>query len=80
MSAAGAFGVVGVDRTAVHGGDRILDVSALVERIGVDGHLHIETIGDPQCGADRSGSRTPILVNLQTAGSGFDLLFERLVH
>ena len=80
MSAAGAFGVVGVDRAAVHGGDRILDVSALVERIGVDGHLHVETVGDRQRGADRSGSRAPVLVNLQAAGPGFDLLFERLVH
>ena len=80
MSAAGAFGVVGMDRAAVHGGDRILDVSALVERIGVDGHLHVETIGDAQRGADRSGSRAPVLVNLQAAGSGLDLFFERLVH
>ena len=80
MSAAGAFGVVGMDRAAVHGGNRIFDISALVERIGVDGHLHVETIGDAQRGADRSGSRTPVLVNLQAAGSGLDLLFERLVH
>ena len=80
MSAAGAFGVVGVDRAAVHGGDRVLDVSAFVERVGVDGHLHVETVGDTQRGADRSGGRTPVLVNFQAAGSGLDLLFERLVH
>ena len=55
MAAAGTFGVVGVDGPAVHGGDRILDVAAFVERVAVDGHLHVVAVGHVQRRADGRG-------------------------
>ena len=48
VTAAGAFGVVGVDRPAFEGGDRVLDVAGLVERVGVDGDLDVHIVGDRQ--------------------------------
>ena len=41
VAAAGPLGVVGVDRPALEGGDGVLDEAGLVERVGVDGHLHV---------------------------------------
>ena len=46
VSAAGALGVVGVDCAPLEGGDRIFDEPRLVQRVGMDGDLHIEFIGN----------------------------------
>ena len=35
------FRVEGVDRAALEGGDRVLDEAGLVQRVGVDHHLHV---------------------------------------
>ena len=40
VAAAGALGVVRVDRAPGDRGQRRVDVAGLVERVGVDGHLH----------------------------------------
>ena len=44
VPAARAFGVIGVDGAALEGRDRVLDEAALVQRVGVDHHLHV--VGD----------------------------------
>jgi hypothetical protein len=46
MAAAGAFGVEGVDGAALEGADGVLDEAALVQRVGVEHHLHVVVVGD----------------------------------
>ena len=41
VAAAGALGVVRVDRAALERGDRVVDVARLVQRVGVDRDLHV---------------------------------------
>ena len=41
VPAAGALGVVGVDRAALERGDRVVDEARLVERVGVDRDLDV---------------------------------------
>ena len=70
VAAAGAFGVEGVDRAALERGDRVLDEAGLVERVGVDHHLHVVVVGDRQAAVDRRRRRAPVLVQLEAAGAG----------
>ena len=48
----------------------------LVERVGMDQYLHVHGVGDGKAGIDRGGRGTPVLVELETAGAGLDLLDE----
>src|SRR5260221_8796 len=73
MAAAGAFGVVGVDGAAGDGGDRVFHETRFVQRIRVDGHLHVELVGDGQTAVDRRGGGAPVFVQFQAAGAGSDL-------
>ena len=57
--------------------DRVLDEARLVERVGVDHHLHVHRVGDPEAAVDRGRRRAPVLVQLQRAGAGQDLFLER---
>ena len=77
MAAAGAFGVVGVDGAAGDGGDGVFDEARLVERVGVDGDLDVEVVGDGQTAVDGGRRGAPVLVQLQAAGAGADLLLQR---
>ena len=77
VAAAGAFRVIGVDRPAVDGGDGVLDEARLVERVGVNGDLNVELVGDGEAGVDCRRRRAPVLVQLQAAGAGADLLLQR---
>src|SRR5690606_37770887 len=77
VPAAGAFGVVGVDRAPVDRGEGGFQEAAFVERVGVDGDLHPELFGAAQRGVDGRGGAAPVLVQLQAAGAGADLLRER---
>ena len=70
MAAAGALGVEGVDGAALEGGDGVLDEAGLVQRVGVDRHLHVMLVGDGQAVVDGGGRGAPILVQLQAAGAG----------
>ena len=49
----------------------------LVQRIGVDHHLHVVVVGDAQAIVDRGRRRAPVLVQLERAGAGLDHLLER---
>ena len=43
----------------------LVDVAGLVERVGVDRHLHARRIGHAEAGIDRRGGRAPVLVELE---------------
>ena len=77
MTAASTLGVVGVNSATINGCDGILHIAALVERIGVDSHLHIVSLRHIHSRAYRLGCRAPVLVNLQTAGTRHNLLLNR---
>ena len=77
VAAARALGVEGVDGAALEGLDRVLDEARFVQRIGVDHHLDVVIVGDRQAAVDRRRRRAPVLVQLERAGAGLDLLDER---
>ena len=74
MAAAGAFGVEAVDRPALDGRDRVVEEPALVQRVGVDGDLDVVLVGHRQAGVDDRQGGAPVLVELQAAGAGLDLI------
>ena len=76
MAAARALGVEGGDGAALEGGARGLDEAQFVQRVGVDRHLHVHAIGDGEAIVDRGGRGAPILVQLEPAGAGLDLLLD----
>ena len=49
----------------------------LVERVGVDHHLHVVVVGDRQAAVDRGRRRAPVLVQLERAGAGLDHFLQR---
>ncbi len=69
VTAAGAFRMVGVDRSAFERRDGIFDEAAFVERVCVDTDLHIHVVGDRETGSDRRRRRAPIFVNLEACGT-----------
>jgi hypothetical protein len=74
MPAARPFGMKGVDGPALEGPNRVLDEARLVQRVGVDHHLHVVIVGDPRQQSMAPGRRAPVLVQLQGASPGQDLL------
>ena len=77
VAAAGAFGVEGVDGAALEGLDGVLDEAGLVERVGVDHHLHVVVVGDRQAAVDRRRRGAPVLVQLERTGAGLDHFLQR---
>src|SRR5580698_7416804 len=65
MPATRPFRVIGMDRSTLEGGNRIVNISGLVERIGVDGNLNVLSLRYAKAAIDRRGGRAPILVELQ---------------
>ncbi len=74
MTAAGAFGVKGVDIAALERGDRVFDKTGFVERVGVDRDRDVELFGDGEAGIDRRRRGAPIFVQLEPAGAALDHL------
>ena len=74
MAASCTLRVVGVDGPSVYRGYGVLHKTRLVQRIGVDGHLHPELLGHSQTGVNRSRCGAPILMELETTGTRLDLL------
>ncbi len=50
----------------------------LVERVGVDHHLHVVVVGHRQAAIDRRRCRAPVLVQLERTGAGLDHFLQRL--
>ena len=76
MAAAGTFGVEGVNRASLDGGDRVFHEAGFIQGVGVDAHLHIHPIGHRQAGIDGGGRGAPVFVQLQAAGAGAHLFFQ----
>ena len=79
MAAAGALGVVGVDGSSGNGIQSVLHAAALIEGIGVDGHLHIAGIRHIQAVIDNRRGGTPVLMDFQAHGARLHLLQQRLL-
>ncbi len=77
VAAAGALRVVGVDRAAADRRHRVLVEAGLVERVGVDLHLHVELVAGAQRGVDHRRHRAPVLVDLQADRARAALLQQR---
>ena len=76
VPSARAFRVIGVDCPPLECRDRIVDEAGLVQRVGVNRDLHIVLVGDAQTAVDGGGSRTPVLVELQTHRACADLFVQ----
>ena len=77
MAATGTLGVIRVDHPAFHGGDRCFDEARLIERVGMDGDLHVVLIGHRQRVIDGRWRRAPVFVQFQSDRTGLDLLDRR---
>ena len=60
--------------------DRVLDEAGFVQRVGVDGDLHVEFVGHVEAGVDRRRRGAPVFVQLQPDGARQHLLAQRLVR
>ena len=78
MAAARALGMEGVNDAAFHGGDGILHIARLVQRIGVDGNLHVHFVGHGERCPNDGGHGSPVFMNLEAAGPRLDLLAQRI--
>ena len=78
MSAARAFGMERMDRAALHRREGIFDEAALVQRVGMEGDLHVLLVGDGKTIVDRGGRRAPVLMQLQADDTSVNLLAQRL--
>ena len=79
MSAAGTLCMVCMDGSSTDGIDGILNTSTLVQSICMDGHLHIIFICYIQAMIDNCRSCTPVLMDLKSHGTCFDLFDQRLL-
>ena len=74
VAAPRALRVIGVDCAPGDGLNRALHITRFVERIRVDGDLHVEFVGYREAGVDGRGRRAPVLVELQPARTSPQLL------
>ena len=74
VTATATFRVECVDCTTFESGNGVFHIAGFVQRVGVDGNLHIVFVGYAQAGTNRVGSCTPVFVDLECANAGFDLL------
>src|SRR5450830_2193150 len=77
MTAAGTLSMESVDGAILERRQGMLKKAALVERVAVDRHLHIELVCHGQTVIDRSRCGAPILMQFQTNGTGMHLFFQR---
>ncbi len=75
VAAASAFGVESVDGAALEGFDRGFNEAGFVQRVGVDGDLHVELVGDAQAIVECGGGGAPNFVQFQGAGTRQDHFF-----
>ena len=78
MATSGALGMIGMDRASLERPQSVLHESRFVQRVGMNGHLHVQFVGDPEAAIDRGRSRSPVLVKLQSDRAREDLLPQRL--
>ncbi len=76
MSAARALRMKGVDRPPGKRLDAIFNKSGFIQCVGVNGDLHIVSLGHIKTGRDRSRCRSPIFMKLQSNCAGFNLFVQ----
>src|ERR1700751_323808 len=76
MSATRSFRMKCMNGPAFESGDRIFDEAAFVKRVCMDKNLHVHVIRNRQATVNGGGRRTPVLMKLQAASPGLDLLNE----
>ena len=76
VAAACAFGVVGVNAALFKRRQGVFHEAGFVERIGVDGDLHIVLFRHAQAGINRGGGSAPVFMQLETHRARFQLCFE----
>jgi len=69
MTPSRTFCMVGMNGTPSDCCNCIFDKACLVDGIGMDRYLYIILIGNLETGIDRSRSRTPVLMQLETTSS-----------
>ncbi len=79
MTAAAPLDVVGVDRPAGDGRDRVLELGRLVEAVGVEGDRDVVGLGEAQDVVDELGVGAVVLVDLEAARAGIEQRLERAV-
>ena len=77
VTTAATFRVECVDGTAFKRSDGVFHIARLIQRVGVDGHLHIVLVGNAQAGTNGVGCSTPVFVDLECAHASFELLNQR---
>ena len=69
VPAAAALDVERVDGAPGQHRQCVLHAEALVQPVGVQGHLHVELLGHVQRGVERTGVRAHVLVHLEADGA-----------
>src|SRR3954468_1637971 len=77
VPAASAFGVVSVDSTSLESGQGRFYETGLVQRIGMDGNLHVHFVRDGEAIVDCGRRGSPVFVQLQSHGAGSHLFTQR---
>ena len=79
MAAAAALDVVGVDGPAVDRGDRVLELGALVQPVGVERDGDVVRVGEAEDVVDELRVGAVVLVDLEAARAGVEQRLERSV-
>ena len=74
MPAPGALGMERMNSSAFERRDRVLDKAAFVQCVGMQHDLDVMVVGDGEAAIDGGRGRSPILVQLERARSGKNLL------
>ena len=77
VSATGTFSVKTVDRAAFECGERVFDKAGFIQGVGVNGDLHIVTVGHRQTAINRGRGSPPVLMEFKADGPGTNLLLQR---
>src|ERR1041385_9077171 len=76
MATASALGMVRMNCATCDRRNRCLEEPGLIDRIGVDRRLDVIIVCDRKARIDRCRRRSPVLVQLEAAGAGSELLGE----
>ena len=79
VAAARSLCMIGVNGPASDSRQRVLHAAAFIQGVRMNRYLHVIIIRHVQAVVDDSRSGAPVLVNLESHGSGFDLLDQRLL-
>ena len=77
MAAARALGVKRADAASADCGDGVLHKARFVQRVRMDGYLHVVLVGHIEAVADGRGRGAPVFVQLEPDGASVDLLAQR---